>query len=180
MRREIFLDMDDTIVALSQHVIDIYNQETGENFDWRKNEKWMWTDADKVREQYFHNILHRKKIFYDAPILGGEQTKEYINELVKLHDVYIITTPMRNNTECFKEKIKWFKKNGINISEKHIIFSARKGLCASKDRILVDDKTSNLDSWAWNDGIAIALAHGWNKDWQGKKINSIVELDRYI
>lgn len=177
---EIFIDMDDTIVALSEHVISIYNEETGENFNWRDNEQWMWTDANKVREQYFHNILHRKNIFYHAPILGGQETKEYLNNLIKLHDVYIITTPMSGNRECFYEKLKWFKKNEIKIPDNHIIFTYKKGLCADTGRILVDDKVSNLDSWQWNNGTAIAFAHGWNKNWQGKKIHKIIQLDRYI
>lgn len=180
MGKEIFLDMDDTIAALSEHVIKIYNEETGENFDWRSNRKWMWTDANKIKEKYFHNILHRKNIFRNCEVLGGQDTVDYVNNLILTNKVYIITSPMLGNSECFKEKIKWIKQKGFQISERDIIFIQDKGLCAAKDRILVDDKIRQLDNWSWNDGLAICMNQGWNQSWAGKRIFEIQELDRYL
>ena len=180
MRKEIFLDMDDTIAALSEHVISIYNQETGENFDWRNNKKWMWTDADKMKVEYFHNMLYRKGIFRDCEVLGGKETVEYINELTNSHEVYIITSPMPQNYECFGEKIEWIQEQGFRIPEQKIIFIRDKGFCAGKNKILVDDKIAQLDSWNWNDGLAICMNHGWNQSWVGKRIFKIQELDRYL
>lgn len=180
MKREIFLDMDDTLVALSQHVIDIYNEETGENYDWRDNATWMWSDADKVREKYFHNILHRKGIFENCQVLGGQDTVDYVNELIQFNRVYIITSPMLFNYECFGEKIRWMQEKGFNVPQQDFIFIQDKGLCSASSRILVDDKIAQLDSWSWSNGTAVCMSQKWNNGWNGKRIGKIQELDRFL
>lgn len=180
MKPTIFIDMDDTLVGLSEHIISIYNKELGENFDWKENTQWMWTDADKVKIKYFHNILDRKQIFEDAPILGGLKTRDYINDLIKYYDTYIITSPRISNYECYGEKIRWLKMHKFKVNPANIIFIQNKGICAAGNRILIDDKLSQLESWNNKNGISIAFNQKWNLDWKGKRINQIHELDNFL
>jgi 5'(3')-deoxyribonucleotidase len=145
--------MDEVLYPLSETIIDLYNIDWKDNFDWKTNTKFNWQDTS-APESYFENLLLEKDIFF-----MGKPTNDTILYLNKLHEegyiIKIITFP---NWEgyCAADKIRWLKKyfSWIDIN-KDVIMTGDKGICARSNRILIDDNSENINNWKNAGGIAL-------------------------
>lgn len=168
---ELWFDMDEVLVAFSKYVINYYNLDMNDNFDYRKNNSYWWNDCKKVEQSYFENLLNQQGTF-----INPEPEENAIETITKLHnegfEIHIITMPQYSN-HCVVEKIQWIKKYlpFINVNT-NVHFTGNKGVIAKPNRILLDDAYHNLFSWHYNNGVAIAFKDfGWNKDWKGMRVN---------
>lgn len=95
-------------------------------------------------------------------MVDGKELWNYI----KKYDPIILTSPSHNKVSEVG-KNKWVKDNlGLN----KIIFSHSKEEYAAKNRILIDDRESNINKWKLHGGIGIL--HSTTK-------NTIEELKSY-
>lgn len=176
MKYEVWLDMDETIVNLSKAVVERYNRDFNDNFDYRMNTEYYWGDCSKAPKLYFENLLQQPLIFYEAePMIDSIK---YINELISEgFEVNIVTLPQFNSQYSMNEKISFLKKwvPKINIS-KQVYFCGDKSKLAAPGRILIDDNINHLKAWRNNGGLAIAYDQYWNRDWHGERVHNHKEL----
>ena len=171
---ELYFDMDGVIYPLNETVINQYNKDYNDNFDWRENTKFNWQDTNGS-EEYFRNLLDTKGTF-----LNGTPDKEvihYINKLISEgFDVKIITFPLWHNY-CISEKIQFLKKYFPFNIDTDFVATGSKWLCAKNNRILIDDNPDNIISWREHNGIAIPFENK-AKLHDGKlyKFNSIKQV----
>lgn len=172
---EIWLDMDEVLVNLSEHIIDIYNREFNDNFDYRKNTDWWWGSVKKADRQYFIDLLHREGVFFNSKPMDG--SIDFVNKLLnEKYKVYIITYPQFTSQYCCQEKINWIRKYLPKFDISNLIMCQDKSLLAKPNRILLDDAMQNLEEWHENNGISVCFDHIWNSDWNGLKVCDFKEF----
>lgn len=176
---EIFYDLDEVIVNLSKYVIeDKYNIMFNDNMKWTDNKSYWWSDCKKAPKKFFENLLQQPGTF-----LYPEPVEESIEYATKLHEegfnLHMITMPQLNKY-CVMEKWQWVQKYLPFIDQKHIHFTANKGLMANPNRILLDDNIEHLDSWESGLGISVAYDFCWNDDWAGYRIKTHEEFYRLV
>lgn len=159
-KHELYFDMDDVIYPLQEIVIDQFNKDYNQNFDWKKNAEYWWGSTNAPRS-YFEEVLQRPGIFINA-----KPDKETIDYIFKLHEegypIKILTAPQWT-ANCMSEKVEFIKEylQFIDIN-KDLIFCGDKGLIAKPNRVLVDDNKGNTNCWEKNGGIAIPYGgYGW-------------------
>lgn len=176
MKLELYFDMDEVIVNLSEHIISIYNEELDDNFDYRDNKSYWWLDAPKGNRDYFKQVLNREGTF-----LNPKPNKDSIHIINQLHkegyEINITTSPQWNQYCCI-EKIQWLQKYLPWLDlDKHLFFTSNKGKLAQPNRILIDDNINNLSSWELNNGVGIAYGeYEWHKDFRGFRSKNFKEL----
>lgn len=180
MKYEIFMDLDDTTVNFSKVVIDRYNRDFNENFDYRDNKSYWWKDVPNHSMKYFKNLLLQPLLFFEAEPF--KDAVKYIRELiVEGYRVNIVTKPEFLSQYSMNEKIysilKWLPMIDI---ENEVYFCGDKSRLAAPGRILVDDNIEHLKAWEKNGGIAIAYNQGWNQEWEGKRVYNHEELYELI
>ena len=80
-------------------------------------------------------------------------------DFIKPYQPHLLTSPSRNNTSRLGKNL-WVKNN-LNPKPKTIFaYSADKQRYANENRILIDDKKSNINEWASKGGIAIRCKNG--------------------
>lgn len=177
---EIYLDMDEVLVNLSEYVVSCYNKDFNDNMKWEDNNSYWWKDCKKAKTIYFEQLLLKRGTFYlPNPIDNA------IEIVTKLHnegfDIHILTMPQWNEY-CVQEKVLWVQKYlpFIDIN-KNMHFTGNKGIIARANRILLDDNSTHLESWKKNNGIGIAFRDfGWSKDWTGHRVNNFDEFYKLV
>ena len=80
-------------------------------------------------------------------------------DFIKPYQPHLLTSPSRNDTSRLGKNL-WVKNN-LNPKPKTIFaYSADKQRYANENRILIDDKKSNINEWAAKGGIAIRCKNG--------------------
>lgn len=174
---ELFFDQDEVLVNLSKQVINHYNKDFNDDFDYKLNKSYWWLDCPKSNKSYFQKLLLQQGVFLDAPPV--EDTIEILNKLYNEDfNIHIITLPQWNSLYCVKEKVDWVQKYlpFINI-ETNFHMTGYKGIMAKSNRILLDDNINHLNSWKENGGISIAFKDfNWNSEWKNYRVQSHEEF----
>lgn len=172
---EIFFDLDETIYGLSEIVIEHFNKDHNQNFNYKDN-KCYWWQSTKGKKEYFEKLLFKKGIFLDGKPIDG--MIELVNRLrLEGYKVYFLTMPQHTG-DCYVEKCQWLKKHfeWINL-DKDLITTGNKELLAKPHRILIDDNTRFLTPWHKEGGIAIGFGnHTWTLEYKGHQTNSAQEI----
>lgn len=174
---ELWLDMDEVLVNLSKYIINYYNLDFNDNFDYTKNNSYWWSDCNKASKNYFEHMLKQQGTF-----INPEPIENSIEVITKLHNegfqIHIITMPQFDSLYCVQEKIQWIQKYLPFINVKtNVHFSGNKGVMAKENRILLDDNSEHLFSWQSQGGLSIAFKNfGWSQDWKGMRVNSFDEF----
>lgn len=176
---ELYFDMDECIVNLSQEVVRIYNEEHDSNHRWENNDKYWWGDISQ-NKIYFENLLKREGLFYNSlPVDGMIDTLNDLNRIG--YDIYFITMPDYENKTCYYEKLKWLQKHLEWFKPTMLIATESKHLLAKPNRILIDDNAKYLKSFQQEGGISIGIGnHSWTKEFKGLYANNSEELYKLI
>lgn len=171
----IFYDLDEVLNWFSKGVIDIYNKESDDDYDWKDNKSWWWDDAPYGFRNYFEDMLERPGIFYNMePQLEGIKFMEKL--IAEGYDIRIVTAP-KWNRNCMVEKLMWIYNHLPFIDpDKQLIYTVDKSLLAGPNRILFDDNSTNLTDWAKAGGIPIALERKFNEEFEGLKVSTHEEF----
>ncbi len=150
----IFLDLDGVLSDFEQHAIqqNKYRKDGKLNYDALTHDWWA-----------------------SMPICDG--ALDFYEELKKLAKVKFLTGPMIN-PQCYSGKAEWilnFDKNKGKFALMDLIIcpSKAKHLLAGKNRILIDDRKSNIEDWINAGGIAIHHIGDFQNTM--KKLNNIFD-----
>ena len=143
---KIFCDMDGVLTnfeARFEHFSGMHPQEYEKKY---------------VREQFWHLIDTKIGVRFWVGMDWMPQGKK-LWDFIKPYQPDLLTSPSRDNSSRLGKNL-WVKNN-LNPKPRTIFaYSADKQIFASENRILIDDKKSNINEWASKGGIAIRCKDG--------------------
>ena len=116
----------------------------------------------------------------------GHDILRVVYEKVKAERIYLLTTPMPN-VESASGKVAWIRKNLPGYEKRLIITRASKGILATPNRLLIDDRDKNVDEFADGGGSGIIVPRPWNRcysipiqpsKWVEKWVENWISIDR--
>jgi len=139
-RKKIGIDLDDVLNNLLEKWLKYYNTKYNDNLSYNEFcEEWDITKNIKPECGYdIYNFLSNKHLFYNLKIKDINSIY-VIRELVKHHDVFIITSYLPKH--CV-DKSRFINKYYPFINPKNIIFSNYKGFINVD--YLIDDYYGNF------------------------------------
>lgn len=144
IKMRIMIDLDDTIAPSS--FLAYINEFEGANYTYDDVKSYYIETLlpEEKRGEYF-NYVFAKGMYKD--VLPYENACEVIEELCKIHEVYIVSAfilkefPDKSG-KCLDQKFDWIRKYLPYIKPKNIIFASDKSIIDIDVRI--DDKVSNM------------------------------------
>jgi len=94
-------------------------------------------------------------------MFDGHDIMRVVRGVSDIEDICLLTSPMPNLGSA-SGKMAWVEKNLPPMKKKTIITNVDKGEFAAPDRILIDDRDENVDSWRAAGGIGIVCPRPWN------------------
>jgi 5'(3')-deoxyribonucleotidase len=178
MKKQIFMDLDCTVVDLPSIILEHYNHDFKDNKT--KINKYNFGDLDKAPYPYFEQLLSSKGLFYNAPPIPN--AIETINKLLdEGYECFIISNPVHNKY-CAFEKYQFINIWLPKFNQDNIIFTGNKGIFSNKNRILLDDQMNYLTDFRdYGEGISIAFEQPWNKkEWKGLTVSDWNEFHELV
>src|SRR3972149_7518710 len=172
----IWLDIDGVLAdfvsgAIKLHKLNITQEEVSD-FDLLENivgKNKFWDTIDEAGEDFWENLKlypYAKRLVSYLEILSGT-------------DVFFLTAPCLS-PYSYSGKIKWAKKHFSKfVNSRRILIFPYKELIAGPDRILIDDKLSNIQKWTQKGGHGIIVPRPWNT-WDQLAPKSEKEIFEYI
>lgn len=184
MKKNIVLDLDDTLADFCTHIIDVLNEVHGTNH--KKDDKEDYTfsmfgykDKEFVQAMIDYHIIENIK-----PFFGTKETLDYIK---KTHNIHIVTA--RNwHPNGYDITKKWFEDNNLPYDSIRLIYPGHSKKSAIQDLehidIAVDDRDTHCKEFYECDTVSKVLMvnQPWNK-FAGddiKRINDIREILYYV
>lgn len=143
---KIFCDMDGVLTnfeARFEHFSGMHPQEYEKKYG---------------REQFWHLIDTKIGVRFWVGMDWMPQGKK-LWDFIKPYQPDLLTSPSRDNTSRLGKNL-WVKNNLSPKPRTIFAYSADKQRFASENRILIDDKKSNINEWASKGGIAIRCKDG--------------------
>jgi 5'(3')-deoxyribonucleotidase len=157
---KVYLDQDGPIANFVKGAFDLFDKEVPDV--WPQNE-WNIENIIGVSKKDFWKKIDNAGYSFWANL----EKPSYFNDLIKLvNDIdpkfHIITSPARN-PDSVKGKMIWLQ-NSFSWNFRRFIFisSESKHHFAGPDRILIDDKPSNIEEWIAAGGTGILFPAVWN------------------
>lgn len=154
-RREIAVDLDDTLSYMMDHFVEVYNEESGDHVTLDSFKTW------DMAKYVLPEWQEKATTYFTRPgwfsqIKPREDAQRVLAELAKVHNIYIVTA---FQPRACPDKMEWLAKNFPFIHWRNIIF------CNCKEKIdahyLIDDGLHNLQHFK---GIPIVFDKPWNRD----------------
>lgn len=177
MKRQLFIDFDNTIVNSTMAFCKTYNAnrfELDRKADWTKVRKWDFSDecpdlTNEEIERYFASDYFFMKLRFMPNALTT------LKRLVKYYDVKICSIGTPKN---ITKKVEWIEKNitsvipeisdGVYIVNKN--GEMGKGVVNMEGAVIVDDSSANLRSSNAFAKVNFGIKADWNKDWDGVRV----------
>lgn len=157
----IYIDLDDVLYPLSKHIVDVVNEKTGHNYDYKENTDYWW-DSHPAGADYFRKTIYEEGIFIDGGcMLDGIY---YIQKLMdEGYEIRFLTYPIWNSKYCVAEKVKFLKQCFplLDIDTTLCMYKNKYEL-ANSERILLDDSVDNCKEWIKHGGKAYVLKNHYN------------------
>lgn len=157
MRPIVAIDCDGVLSDWHALAMPIMNNLLNSNFTTKDITNWdiyHLIDDQSIKDS-FHDLLNNSGMIEHLPVYEGSQ--KAIDEIRKLAEVYIVTSPMNEYHDWIIHRNKWLKKN-FDILPKNIIHTSAKYLIQAN--IFIDDKPENVEKWYQNNsGIPILWKH---------------------
>ncbi len=151
-----FLDMDGVLCDFHGAILKYHNKSD------------PYYNPDNLGKYGLHTLLGMRYMDMMSPLTTefweNLSPTPWMQDLVslskKLYDTYILTAPAANDA-CLAGKRVWIRKYLPYFNERFLIGTC-KHACASKNNILVDDKTSNIDKFIQYGGHGVLVPQPWN------------------
>lgn len=157
MKPIIAINCDGVLSNWHALALPILNKLTGKNISTKDIKNWdiyHLIDDQKIKDLY-NDELNNSGMIEHLPVYDGAQ--KAIEEIRKIAELYIVTSPMNNYHDWIIHRNTWLKKN-FDISSKNIVHTSAKHLIQS--HIFIDDKPENVKNWyESNVGIPILWKH---------------------
>lgn len=153
----IAIDCDGVLSDWHALAFPIMNKLLNSNYSTKDVKSWDIYNliSDNAIKDTFNYLLNNSGIIERLPVYEGAQ--KAIEEIKKVAEVYIVTSPMNDYHDWIIHRNKWLKEN-FNISPKNIIHTSAKYLVHAD--VFIDDKPSNVEKWMeHNCGIPVLWKH---------------------
>jgi 5'(3')-deoxyribonucleotidase len=173
---KIGVDIDGVLRDFAGELIKLYKRDFPKHKIYKRNFKnydiGTWFEiGDKIYEYAFQG-LWSSKIFINAKLLDNNYFK-FVKDNIKDCEIYLVTTQANFNLNG--ETLNWIQN--YNINHHGILFLNNGWTNRNHFDILIDDCTENLNRF---DGLAIAYAHPWNKDYKGVRAKNFTEINQIV
>ena len=178
---KIFLDLDGVLVDFVGGIHRAFGKEYSYNsapIKWNFFEHW----SPKV---YSCDINRACTVDFWANLDwmcdGREILREIDKKLGTSDNLFLLTCPMPN-PQSWTGKRLWVERHIPHLAERLIVTPAFKGVFASDDVVLIDDKDENIAEFVEAGGRGILVPRPWNelRGWVGRTLeivqNSLEEL----
>lgn len=155
MKPRILLDCDGVLADFHSSCVTIIEQLTGKQYDLKEMVEWDIFDAlgvsAEVRDETYR-LMHQpgwcSRINpYPQAFFGYEQ-------LCRLGDVYVCTSPMMMSATWTSERDEWLLRH-FKVRSKKIIHTSAKYICSGD--VLIDDRVVNLEKWKLHNPNGLAI-----------------------
>lgn len=157
----IFLDLDGVLANLVSAAIKAH----GRNDEHSSITQWSMAKLWGISDKEFWKPLQGSAFWEN--IEPYSHAVEFYDELCDLGRLYICTSP-NSDPECPGGKIRWIKKY-LGTATRNVILTSHKHLLSGPNKILIDDKPENIDSFINHGGSGILFKQPWNQglhDWK--------------
>lgn len=174
MRKQIAIDMDETICDTMARHLNWYNQEFNQSL----------TKADLMGTKIYHQVpaehVVRVRSYPDNPdffvdIPPYKNAISVIQELSKDYDIFIATAAMEHPTS-FAPKYDWLVKYLPFLSPMNFIFCGNKGVVHAD--YLIDDSSRHFERFV-GQGVLFTAPHNVNEV-ADVRVNSWLEVKEYF
>jgi len=178
-KTRILLDMDGVLVDFLSGALIALNRDFNRNVTIEeyaaKFGLWETYDYYNISTREFWESIHSTPDFW-YNLKPMPWYKELYEELSKLGEVTIVTTPSADPT-CAMQKLQWLD-NYMNIKSDAVFLGSRKYLFAGNG-ILIDDYYNNVNKFRAAGGEAVLIPANWNTNGLTYKrvINTILNRD---
>jgi 5'-nucleotidase len=157
----ILLDCDGVLSDFVHPTLDLVHAHTGDRHHIEEITQWdVFAAIGKKEHEHILNSVVEKGGFCETfPVLTGAQ--EAVEELRKLGDVFIVTSPFDAPTWVV-ERNRWLAKH-FGFTKKQIAHVASKFIVSGD--MLIDDSERNLIEWKEHNptGAALLIDAPWNR-----------------
>lgn len=157
----IFLDMDGVMVDFIGGINKIFD--LPKEFPPPKADglpQWNWFENYGLTGKQVNYVCN---IDFWANLEWMHDGKQILDAVEsRFRDIYLLTTPMPNPGSG-TGKMLWVNKHLPRYSKRTIITQTPKSLFAGPDRLLIDDKDSNVAEFVAAGGVGILVPRPWNE-----------------
>ena len=184
MKKNIVLDLDDTLADFCNHIIEVLNKHHGT--DHKKGDKEDYTfsmygyqDHEFVKAMIDHKIIENIKPFFG--------TKETLDYLKKTHNIHIVTARSWH-PDGYEITKDWFERHRLPYDSIRLVYPGHSKIEVLADLphvdVAVDDRDTHCKEFYECDRISKVLMvnQPWNKYSEDniKRINDIREILYYV
>jgi len=176
----LLVDIDGVVRKIVEPCIEIYNRDYDPNaiisVDDIKlyNMKEYFPLVDSIVETFFGK--YAKEVFYDLAE-PYDDAVDVLNRLHRYHYIHIATHQFSGNEGI---TLDWLKHIGIPFDA--ISFTSQKTFLAG--HVIVDDKEQTLRDFRehklYDNMSIVCMSRPWNQDWDGDRINNMLDFEKYI
>ncbi len=152
-----FLDMDGVLCDLHDSLLKHHNI-SDPYYNPDNLGKYGLTRVMNMHYLEIFKGLHRS---FWANLKPTPWMKELVQFCEENFECFILTAPSNNN-ECLAGKREWIGKHMPKFASRFLI-GAPKYACAGPNKVLVDDKESNIDRFIEYGGHGVLVPQPWNK-----------------
>ena len=158
----VFVDLDGVLVDFVGGINRVFSLPT--EFPPPKNgvPQWDWFKHHGITDEQVNDICTSDFWANLKWTLDGHEIFRIITKYIKPENIYLLTCPMPN-LESASGKAQWVNKHLPFYNDRLIITRAPKQLLAGSNRILIDDKTENIDEFRKAGGQGILVPRIWNR-----------------
>lgn len=164
----VFLDLDGVLVNLDAAVIKLFNLNEKEVMaNWQAGVWEISTGLGMESEDMWSLIAKQPPSFWaDAPAYPWAE--ELYHTCREFGDTFFLTAPI-SAPDCASGKMAWMSKFTGDSKFRRFIIGKEKWLCAGSDRVLIDDKKSNVESFSKFGGHGVLFPRWQNELHQHSK-----------
>lgn len=175
---KIFVDIDSTLTDFANVLLETLNAHYNKSYAYTDITYWNWF-TDTFGSNCFFPL--RYDSFWDSVTIDPTAVKVIESMVLSGNEVYLCTASAF--TPSLGHKIQTTLKpfNPDILSEKNVIVCEDKWLLAGKDRVLIDDRASNVNQFVLNGGHGIVFNQPWNMNFTlANRANSWEEIGNYM
>lgn len=165
--KKYFFDMDGVVTDTNKRIVEMYNEDFGENVNYEDGVSWNFPECPRMTEEKLYEYFESPRLFEKLEMIPGFM-KWYLPLDCRI-ECYIVTLGTAKNLEL--------KKRWVN---RHIPRMKFIGVdCAVYDNkdhidmsggIFFDDHPKNLVNSNADRKICFGPITEWNKDWTGERL----------
>ena len=184
MKKNIILDLDDSLADFANHIIETFNLIYNKDFKKEDKDDYSFSVYDLNEKEFVQAMIDNNIIENIKPFFGAKQTLDCLHQT---HDIHIVTARSWHPNGYNITK-KWFENFELPYDSIRLVYPGNSKKEAIKDlvhvAIAVDDRDTHCKelSECKNIDTVLMVNQPWNKYATGNinRINNIMEILYYV